>query len=102
MSVNYETISIPIATGANTKADPKMLPAQKLTSLTDCVFNADGRITKRNGYDSLGLNIIGVEPLDLKPWLALMEIDFYVQMEHHSMIIRNHQVLEKWWEMGFL
>ena len=59
MSVNYETISIPIATGANTKADPKMLPAQKLTSLTDCVFNADGRITKRNGYDSLGLNIIG-------------------------------------------
>jgi hypothetical protein len=53
------TVSIPFGSGADTKTDPKMLSAPKLTLLQDAIFTNRDRVTKRNGYDVSTKALVG-------------------------------------------
>lgn len=57
--IQWQDISIPLGLGVDTKTDPKMVGTGKFTNLVNGVFKKGGRLSKRNGYTSIGLSIIG-------------------------------------------
>lgn len=59
MPVQWQTRSIDMGQGLDTKTDPKHVIPGKWTLLENAVRTNGGQIQKRNGYDALSLNIIG-------------------------------------------
>lgn len=59
MPFNYRTVSINLGGGVDTKTDPKMVNPGKLTLLQDCLFTNYKRLTKRNGYNAMSMNLVG-------------------------------------------
>lgn len=59
MPLQKQIVPINFAGGLDTKSDSKTVIPGKLLSLENGVFKKGNRIDKRNGYDVLGLNIVG-------------------------------------------
>ena len=57
MALEESTVSLNFGQGMDTKTDPKML-STKLTLLQNGIFTNAKRVSKRNGYTALGLNIL--------------------------------------------
>lgn len=53
MALAKQAIDISFAQGLDTKSDPFRVQPGKFLSLTNSVFNKQGQLTKRNGFDSL-------------------------------------------------
>ncbi len=54
MAIQKQNVSINFNQGLDTKTDPFQLPSGKFESLENMVFDKTGRLTKRNGFGSLG------------------------------------------------
>jgi len=52
-------VSLNFGQGVDTKTDPKMVAPAKLTALQNGIFTNAMRLTKRPGYTSMSMNIIG-------------------------------------------
>ena len=59
MTVQWQTIPIPLTGGVSTKADEKALPPSKLIDLENGTFERPGAIKKANGARALGRGIVG-------------------------------------------
>lgn len=55
----WQTVSLPFGAGVDSKTDSKMLAPPKLIVCQDAIFTNLKRLTKRNGYIALTLNISG-------------------------------------------
>jgi hypothetical protein len=53
MALQKQPISINFSQGLNLKSDPYQIPIGQFSAMTNSVFNASGRLTKRNGYANL-------------------------------------------------
>lgn len=59
MALVKQSADYPIVRGVNTKVDPKQIKFGELLSLENAEFDKPGKITKRNGFTSLGNTILG-------------------------------------------
>ena len=59
MPLQKQIVPINFSGGVDTKSDSKTVIPGKLLALENGVFKKGNRIDKRNGYDVLGLNIVG-------------------------------------------
>ncbi len=53
MALNKQPVAINFARGLDTKSDPFQVPVGNFLSLTNSVFTASGRLTKRNGFRNI-------------------------------------------------
>lgn len=51
MALTKTPVPINFASGVQTKVDPKQLPIGKFANLKNSVFDVEGQLTKRNGFD---------------------------------------------------
>lgn len=57
--MDWQDVPIDFGQGLDTKTDPKLVIPGKLLLLQNAVFTKAKRLIKRNGYDSVTLNIVG-------------------------------------------
>lgn len=74
--MGYEVVSIPFGSGLDTKTDPKMLDAPKLTLLKDCIFTNAKRLTKRPGNDLMTNDVVGGSTLSSPTMLKAYRNEF--------------------------
>lgn len=54
-----ELVHVPFSRAQNEGADPKLLPSGLLREAINCRFRADGRLGLRNGYETVGVDVLG-------------------------------------------
>ncbi|MEK9725832.1 MAG: hypothetical protein VW405_20435, partial [Rhodospirillaceae bacterium] len=59
MALQEMAYPVKFAGGVETKSDPKAVPAARLLTLENAVFTKAVSLSKRYGYDSLGLTVLG-------------------------------------------
>lgn len=59
MAYNWRTMQMPLASGVNTKPDPRALPAPGLAVARDVQFDELGGLQTRKPFASIGNNILG-------------------------------------------
>lgn len=59
MPLEFNTVSLALGSGLDTKTDPKQTMPSKVLVLTDSIFTKSKQWRKRNGYDALTTSIVG-------------------------------------------
>lgn len=98
MSLAPLNVPVIFKQGLDQKTDPKVVQIPSLLELENAVFQKDGRLSKRNGYDPLGMRIEGSnEVIDSGEAIGIFrnELNLYTGSKLYSYIPTTNRWIEK-------
>lgn len=99
MPLAKQVIGFPFAQGIDTKTDPKSVLAGRLVALENALFTRPGRLSKRNGFRSLGRLITGTSDR-LEDGQALLTFKSELLSAASSTLYSYEAQSETWVEKG--
>jgi hypothetical protein len=93
-----QVISVNFGQGIDTKTDPKLVVAGKLTRLENGVFTNAKRVSKRNGYDAISASIYGGGTLSSPKLLKAYRDELVCADQGH--FYSYSVTLQKWVDKG--
>jgi len=99
MPVQKQNFPIPFTGGVDTKTDPKQVLAGNLLTLENGLFTSPGQITKRTGYNALGMKVEG-QTADISSAQAIQDYNNESLLFDGTFIYSYLQETGNWVEKG--
>lgn len=100
MPLDKQNFTLSFSTGIDTKVDPKQVVPGTLQSLENVVFDEIGAFRKRNGYDSLTLNVLNDTAISNPRALATYKDELLLLNDSNLYSISS--TVDKWINKGEL